>query len=300
METVGIIGCGLMGKGIVKNFVSSQYKVLVYDPDPNTVKWIHENGAFAVDSLKELSMEATIVISSLPTVGIIKESYLGNDGVFHFIKEGSIIIDMSTADANTAIQLAGEAKKRNLHFFDCPVSGGPDGARNGTLTIMAGGDKEKFDEILPILKVVGKEIFYLGENGSGQTAKLCHNMVVASMVVSLGEAFVVASKAGLAPKKLAEVLSKGAATRVLDVYGANILNGDYDNVLFSLNHMHKDVSLYSETASSLQVPSFIGSMVFQLFETAKATSKGQLDTSAVCQVIEELSSATIKEKSLIS
>jgi len=278
-----------MGKGITKNYVKAKYKVLVYDPDPKAIQWINENGAIAVSSLQELSSEATIVIASLPTVDIVKETFLGDNGVFNTIKKDSVIIDMSTTDANTALQVSEEAKERSLYYFDSPVSGGPDGAKNGTLTLMIGGDKNKFEEIKPILEVVGKDLYYLGKSGNGQIAKLCNNMIVSSMVLSLGEAFITAEKAGLSREKLAEVLATGSATKVFDVFGPNIINKDYDNVLFSLNHMHKDLSLYVDTAASLSSPSFLGGITYQLFEAAKATGKGTKDTTAAVELIESLS-----------
>jgi len=278
-----------MGKGITKNYVEANYKVLVYDPDPKVIQWINDNGAIAVNSLKELSSEATVVIASLPTVDIVKDTFLGEQGVFNTIQKDAVIIDMSTTDANTAIQLAEEAKARNLYYFDSPVSGGPAGAKNGTLTLMIGGDEKKFEEIKPVLEVVGKDLYYLGESGNGQIAKLCNNMIVSSMILALGEAFITAEKAGLSREKLAEVLATGSATKVFDVFGPNIINEEYDNVLFSLNHMHKDLSLYVETAASLSSPSFLGGITYQLFEAAKATGKGHKDTTAAVELIESLS-----------
>ncbi|MFC5590456.1 NAD(P)-dependent oxidoreductase [Sporosarcina soli] len=289
MTTIGIIGCGLMGKGITKCYVGEQYKVVVYDPDLATVEWIKQNGAIAAASLQELSSEASIVIASLPTVDIVNDSFLGENGVFNTIQEGAVIIDMSTTDADTAIQLANQAKRKNLYYFDSPVSGGPDGANNGTLTLMIGGDRDKFEEIKPILRVVGKDLHYLGESGNGQIAKLCNNMIVSSMILSLGEAFITAEKAGLSREKLSEVLSTGSATKVFEVFGQNIIQKEYENVLFSLNHMHKDLSLYMKTAASFASPSFLGSLSYQLFEAAKATGKGFKDTTSAIEVIESLS-----------
>ena len=154
---------------------------------------------------------------------------------------------------------------------------------------MIGGDKDKFEEIKPILKVVGKDLYCLGGSGNGQIAKLCNNMIVSSMVLSFGEAFITAEKAELSRDKLAEVLSTGSATKVFNVFGPNIINKDYENILFSLNHMHKDLALYMETASSLSTPAFLGGISYQLFEAAKATGKGPKDTTAVVEVIEGLS-----------
>lgn len=293
MKTVGIIGCGAMGKGIVKNFLKNGYKVYVYDLNEQALKRIAEKGAIIAHSPKEVAMNVNIVITSLPTPSIVKETFIGKNGIFTYLEKESIVIDMSTVDSETAEGLGQKAEEKNILFFDCPVSGGPSGANDGTLTIMVGGKRDSFPKLDPILKVVGEHIFYLGKNGAGQAAKLCHNMIVASTIVSLGEAFTVASRAGLELEQLAEVMRKGSATRILDVFGENILKGEYENVLFSLEHMLKDVSLYGETAKTMKVPSFIGSVVQGLFEIAKEKGKGKLDTSAVCEVIGELAGAEI-------
>ncbi|WP_325166658.1 NAD(P)-dependent oxidoreductase [Viridibacillus soli] len=290
---MGVIGCGAMGKGIVKNFVKAGYEVFVFDPNPQVIPWIKEIGAVFSGTLKDIAEAVDIMVSSLPTTDIVRQSYIGENGVFNSLKKGSIIIDMSTTDAETAIDLAKVAEELGLLFYDCPVSGGPAGADSGTLTIMVGGNIQEYEKVLPILEVVGEEVFYIGESGAGQITKLCHNMVVASTIVSLGEALIVAKKAGVEPEKVAEVFAKGTANRVLNVFGENILNNQYDNVLFSLNHMHKDIWLYTKTAISEEVPSFIGSTVFQLYESAKATGKGNLDATAVCQILEELASTAV-------
>lgn len=283
---IGIIGCGLMGKGIALNYIQNNDEVYIYDTNPDVKHWIKENGGIVVESLQHLAHEVEFIISSLPTVEAVRNVYLNE--LLNELKSGTIVVDMSTTDASTAIEIASILKERGVYFFDSPVSGGPDGARNGSLTLMIAGDQEKFDEITPILQVVGKDIFYLGKNGNGQIAKLCHNMVVASTVSSIGEAYTVASKAGLELGKLADILSKGSASRVLAVFGENILNKSYENVLFSLDHMHKDVSLYTKTASELQVPVLMGAQTYQLFEAAKSQGLGQKDTTAVCKFIESL------------
>jgi 3-hydroxyisobutyrate dehydrogenase len=283
---IGIIGCGLMGKGIAYNYIQNKDDVYIYDTNPQVKDWIQENGGIAVDSLQQLGEKVEFIISSLPTVEAVKDVYL--NALLNVLKPGSVIVDMSTTDAGTAIEIASIYNEKGMYFFDSPVSGGPNGARNGTLTLMVAGDQEKFNEILPILQVVGKDIIYLGKNGNGQIAKLCHNIVVASTIASIGEAYTVASKAGLDLEKLEEILSKGSASRVLAVFGDNILKKAYDNVLFSLDHMHKDVSLYTKTAAELQVPVLLGAQTYQLFEAAKSQGLGSKDTTAVCQFIEKL------------
>lgn len=284
MKTIGVIGCGLMGKGITLNLLKKAYTVYVYDPDPKTMEWIKENGANPVNDLLGLTEKVTVFISSLPTVAVVKETFMGQTGIFKNAQSGSVIIDMSTTDAESAIYLAGKAKEQNIYFYDCPVSGGPDGAEKGMLTLMVGGEETKYQKMLPLLKDIGKNIYYLGASGNGQIAKLCNNMIVAATIASFGEAFKVAEKAGVKRTALAEVLSTGSATRVFDVFGSKIVEENYEEVAFSLNHMHKDLSLYMETAAAFSSTSLIGEQTFKLFEEAKVKGKGHLDTTVVCDM----------------
>ncbi len=289
MKQIGLIGCGVMGKGIAKNLLAKGYTVHVYDSNPDLLEWCNGIGAIFCSSPREVGNESEVVITSLPGPEIVKDVLLGDNGVLHSLRPNSYILDMSTIDPVTTQELSYHAKEKEIHFFDCPVSGGPAGAHDGTLTIMVGGDELHLPPVQPVLEAMGKDFFYLGKSGSGQIAKLCHNMLVAAITTGLGEAFTVAAKAGVAPDKLAQVIDSGSASnRVLSVFGQNMLNGTFEEVKFSLNHMHKDISLYTKTSSAYGVPSFVGSLVCQLYETAKANGKGHLDSSAVYQTIQQL------------
>jgi 3-hydroxyisobutyrate dehydrogenase len=294
MEIVGFVGIGAMGKGMIANLLEKGYRVHAFDTHPASLQWAVERGAVAEASPAEIGRSANIIFTSLPGPSTVKEVLLGPDGILHTLQPGSFLFDTSTIDPGTARLLYQAAKEQGSSFFDCPVSGGPAGAETGTLTIMVGGDEQQFSTILPYLQAIGKEILYMGESGTGQTAKLCHNAVVATITAVLGEVFAVGAKAGVSARKLAEVIDKGSAhNRVLSIFGPNMLNGSYDNVKFSLAHMHKDLHLYVNTANACDSPVFIGSTIFQLYETAKALGKGGLDSSAVCQVIETITNCDI-------
>lgn len=281
---IGLIGCGAMGKGIAKNLVKSGYTVYAYDRDPHVLEKCVEVGVHPAESPFEIGRKVDGVITSLPGPAIVKEVMIGEGGVFAALKPGSFVLDMSTIDPMTVKDLFHEAKRKEIAFFDCPLSGGPVGADQGTLTIMVGGNQEELVNIQPVLESVGKDIFYLGESGSGQIAKLCHNMLVATITTGLGEALAVGEKAGVSRRQLAEVIQSGSAqNRVLSVFGENILKNTYENVLFSLQHMSKDIHLYMETASNYEVNSPIGEIVSGIYQKAMDQGKGMLDSSAVCQ-----------------
>lgn len=284
MKNIGLIGCGAMGKGITKNLVKNGYHVLAYDPDQQALDVCNDIGAHPQASPFEVGKQADVVITSLPAPQIVKDVLLGDHGIFAALKPGSFVLDMSTIDPKTAQHVYQFAKDRSIHFFDCPLSGGPAGADSGTLTIMVGGDEAYLNDILPILHSVGKDIFLLGSSGAGQVAKLCHNMLVATITAALGEAFAVGEKAGVTRKQLAEVIQSGSAhNRVLSVFGENIVKDSYEHVLFSLQHMNKDIHLYAETAQFFAQSSPIGMLVSDIYERAMSEGKGQLDSSAVCQ-----------------
>ncbi|GEB32403.1 MULTISPECIES: NAD(P)-dependent oxidoreductase [Brevibacillus] len=292
--TIGVIGIGAMGKGMIGSLLQKGYQVYAYDPSPAAKEWAAEKGAVVVDSVQAIGSVAKVVFASLPGPSVVEEVVLGQAGLFAELRPGSFVFDTSTIDPATAKRLNQAGLERGISYFDCPVSGGPAGSAAGTLTIMVGGDESKLPEIMPYLQGIGKEIFYLGESGSGQVAKLCHNSVVAVITAALGEAFSVGAKAGVDPHKLAAVIEKGSAhNRVLSVFGPNILYGTYENAIFSLDHMHKDLQLYAAAAREQHVPVLVGGTVAQMYEAAKAQGKGSWDSSAVCTVTEELAGTTI-------
>ncbi|MGN7299742.1 NAD(P)-dependent oxidoreductase [Ferdinandcohnia sp. SAFN-114] len=290
MTAVGIIGCGLMGSGIAKNLLKKQFKVHVFDINEAAVKSLVDHGAIASATPTDMASEIDFLIMSLTSPDIIKDTLLHEqNGVLFKMKKGSYILDMSTNDVQLTRKIHNTAEENGVQFYDCPLSGGPEGAANGTLTIMVGGSKDHFPTILPILKAVGKHIEYVGKSGAGQTVKLCHNMVVAGVITLLSEAFITGERAGVTKEKLAGILQKGSGqTRAMDVFGVNILDESFDNVKFSLANMTKDIHLYRQLAENSQISTFVSDITHQLFHLGKNKGKGQQDSSAVYTVLKEM------------
>ncbi|MEK5442713.1 NAD(P)-dependent oxidoreductase [Fredinandcohnia sp. FSL W7-1320] len=290
MTAVGIIGCGLMGSGIAKNLLKKQFKVHVFDINEAAVKSLVDHGAIASATPTDMASEIDFLIMSLTSPDIIKDTLLHEqNGVLFKMKKGSYILDMSTNDVQLTRKIHNTAEENGIQFYDCPLSGGPEGAANGTLTIMVGGSKDHFPTILPILKAVGKHIEYVGKSGAGQTVKLCHNMVVAGVITLLSEAFITGERAGVTKEKLAGILQKGSGqTRAMDVFGVNILDESFNNVKFSLANMTKDIHLYRQLAENSQISTFVSDITHQLFHLGKNKGKGQQDSSAVYTVLKEM------------
>jgi 3-hydroxyisobutyrate dehydrogenase-like beta-hydroxyacid dehydrogenase len=281
---IRMIGCGAMGAGMVKNLLKAGHEVATFDPDPKKELQMKELGATPVSSPAAGIAGTEAVLLSLPTSSLVRETA---EGILPHLSEGAYILDMSTTDVELTKQLAQLAKEKGVHYLDCPVSNGPAGANDGTLTIMAGGDEKAFNAMLPVLSAIGKEIRYIGPSGSGQVVKLCNNMMVAGITSLLSETLLTGAKNGVDPKKIAELMAIGSAqTKVLSVFGPNLLYDTHEDVKFLLSHMAKDIHLYMDMTKRAESPALFGSLVEQLYETAKRRGMGHLDTSAVGTIVE--------------
>ncbi|MHA6261494.1 NAD(P)-dependent oxidoreductase [Sporosarcina sp. CAU 1771] len=289
MKKIGVVGCGLMGYGIATNLIRKGYEVTVYDTNPEAVARVVNEGAAGVKSVRELAKWSEVLILSLPSTTLVEHVLLSKkEGAFDNLKRGSVVLDMSTNDVARTRSLAEAARESGVEYFDCPVSGGPDGARLGTLTIMVGGSKETFPGISPVLQAMGQHIEYIGESGAGQIVKLCNNMVVGGIISLLGEALLTGEKAGISKEKLAELFQKGSGqTKVMDVFGPNIIHGTFDDVKFSLANMLKDLDLYRSLAEDEGVPTTISVSALQLFTDASDKGADQRDATAVAEVLGE-------------
>lgn len=283
-----------MGRGIVKNLLESGYTVFVYDIDKQAVERLVIKGAISSNNVISLAKEVDVMILSLPSPALIKKLMLDEvqgQGAFHVMKKGSYIVDMSTNDVGITEELHDSALTFDLEFLDSPVSGGPLGAESGTLTIMVGGNERAYNDVLPVLNAVGNQIKYVGGSGAGQTVKLCHNMVVGGIIALISEALLTGEKAGISKRKVASILQKGSAqTKVMDVFGSNILEDTFEDVKFSLDNMSKDIHLYRNLAENNEVPTFASQSVNQLYQIARNKGKGKLDSTAIYELFSEVRS----------
>lgn len=288
---IRMIGCGAMGAGMVKNLLKNGFEVMTFDPDPAKQDQMMKLGAKPVSLPAMDASSVDVVLLSLPTSLLVEETLMT---LLPHLKKGAFVLDMSTTDVGVTKRLSDLAQEAGVYYLDCPVSNGPAGANDGTLTIMVGGEEHAFQSVLPVLQSIGKEIRYIGSSGSGQVVKLCNNMMVAGIMVLLSETLLTGAKNGVDPNKIAELMSIGSAqNKVLSVFGPNLLNDTHDDVKFFLGHMTKDINLYSAMSREVHSPALLSSIVEQLYEVAKAQGKGNLDTSAVGQVVEWMGNTKI-------
>jgi 2-hydroxy-3-oxopropionate reductase len=285
---IGFIGIGIMGYHMSRNLIEAGYQVMAYDLFEEALKRIIEIGAEKGKSCKEIAASCDVVITMLPDSPDVKEVALGPNGISEGARSGLIYIDMSTISPSTSIDVANELKEKGVRCLDAPVSGGEVGAQKATLSIMVGGQQDLFNEVQPIFEVLGKTITLCGSHGSGQIVKACNQIQVALNFVGMAEALVLGAKAGVDPAIIIKVLSAGyAQTRVMDVRGPLIVNGNFAPGFKSKFH-YKDLNIIMDTARKLQVPLPTTAVAHELFSSLLASGGGELDHSAIIQVIEAM------------
>jgi 2-hydroxy-3-oxopropionate reductase len=286
-ETIGFIGLGIMGGPMAANLLRAGYPLVVHNRTRAKAQALVSDGAEAAGSPREVASRTDVLITMLPDSPDVEQVYLGEEGVIAGAREGQLLIDMSSIAPAVARSVAEAAREAGADALDAPVSGGDVGAREGTLSIMVGGSDDAFKRARPLFDVLGKTVVHLGEAGAGQTAKACNQILVALTIEAVSEALVLASKAGVDPERLIEVLSGGlAANKVMEVRRRNFLEHDFTPG-FKLELHHKDLGIALRTARELGVYVPATAIVDQMLAALKAAGDGGLDHSALLKVIEE-------------
>ncbi len=295
---IGFIGLGIMGKHMSSHLIDAGYEVSVYDINPRAVEDLSAKGATICKNCSETAANADVVISMVPDSPDVEKVVLGEKGILESARKGLIYLDMSTIAPGTAVKVSEVLTEKGVRCLDAPVSGGETGAKNATLSIMVGGPKDLFDEMMPIFETMGKTITLCGPNGAGQTVKACNQIQVALNFIGMAEAFVLGAKAGVDPAIILKVLSGGyAQTRVMDVRGPKIIKGEFEPGFKSKFH-YKDLNIIMDTAKSLNVPLPATAVAHELFSALLASGRGDLDHSAVINIIEDLAKVEARTKGI--
>ncbi|WP_230129356.1 NAD(P)-dependent oxidoreductase [Bacillus sp. CECT 9360] len=249
--TIGFIGTGVMGKSMAGHLLQAGYKLIVYTRTKEKAKELLENGAEWADSPKKMAMLANVIISIVGYPHDVEEIYLGDDGIIKNGRENTYLIDMTTSTPELASKIFSEAKKKDMHAIDAPVSGGDIGAKEARLAIMAGGDEADFEAVKPLFKIIGTNIIYQGPTGSGQHTKMCNQIAIASNMIGVSEAVVYAKKAGLNPEKVLQSISSGAAgSWSLSNLAPKMIEGDFEPG-FYIKHFIKDMNIALQEAEKM-------------------------------------------------
>lgn len=250
---IGFIGTGVMGTGIVNNMLKHNREVTVYNRTKAHAQEVIDNGAKWIDSPAELAKNSDVIFTMVGFPKDVEEVYFGKDGIFQTAHEGQYLIDMTTSKPILAKKIAAEGAKKNIHVLDTPVSGGDIGAKNGTLTVFVGGNKEDLDQLQDIFADFSSQVNYFGDNGSGQNAKMANQIMVAGTMTGMTEMLVYAKAANLDLDQICQTLQSGAAENFsLGSYGPRILKEDYTPGFFA-KHFLKDLKIALEQAKEMKL-----------------------------------------------
>ncbi len=248
---VGFIGLGVMGQSMAGHILKAGYPLHVHTRTRNKAEALIEKGAVWEDRVADLSEKCRVIITMVGFPLDVEAVYFGDDGIFEHAASGSIVADMTTSSPKLAVRLYEAGRKKGINVLDAPVSGGDLGARNASLSIMAGGDEHVFETVLPLFHIMGKNIVYQGKAGSGQHTKMANQTAIAAGMVAVCEALSYAKKAGLDPEKVLKSIGQGAAgSWSLNNLGPRMIKGDMEPG-FYIKHFIKDMKIASQSSAEL-------------------------------------------------
>jgi 3-hydroxyisobutyrate dehydrogenase len=292
MAKVGFIGLGNMGLPMAENLIKLGHTVRGFDVDGDASARLAARGGTKAESIAEACNDAEVVITMLPAGAQVRDVYLGEDGVLAMAAPGTLLIDSSTIDVETARDVAQEAQARGLAMIDAPVSGGVAGAQAATLTFMAGGTDDAFERARPLLEAMGNTIVHAGGPGNGQAAKICNNMILGASMIVVAEAFLLAEKLGLDAQKLFDISSKSSGqcwsmTSYCPVPGLvpnSPANRDY-KAGFTAAMMLKDLKLAQAAARATRATTPLGAGAAAVYERFVAEDDGSVDFSGIIRYL---------------
>lgn len=287
MKKVGFIGVGIMGKSMVRNLMKHGFQVTIYARSREKAEDLLEEGAVWADSIGKCAKGQDVVITIVGFPADVEEVYFSEGGILANASQGSYLIDMTTTSPRLSKQIERAAKAKGLKALDAPVTGGDVGARAGTLTVLAGGDREDFEACLPVFQALGRDINYMGKSGSGQHAKMANQIAIAGALSGVCEAISYAKSTGLDPEAVIKAIGTGAAgSRQLDIYGPRILEGDMEPGFF-VKHFVKDMRIAREEAEKAGVELGVLNYVLSMYEEIEKDGKGDLGNQCLIQYYEK-------------
>lgn len=288
VQRLGFVGLGNMGAPMCLRLIQRGYQLTVFDVDGERMTPLVEAGAQAAESLAALGAACDIALLSLPTSNIIEAVALGEGGLASAMRKGSVLIDLSSAQPSSTRRIATALASRGVAMLDAPVSGGVPRARDGSLTVMVGGDYAIFQRCRPILEALSTAQFHVGSVGSGDMVKALNNLLSATTLASAAEVVLLAERAGLDPAQFIEVVntSSGRSNSTEVKFPRYILPRTFADG-FGLALMNKDVQIALQAAAELDVPLPIGSIVAQIWREAADAGFIQRDHTAIYAYLEE-------------
>jgi 3-hydroxyisobutyrate dehydrogenase len=293
--SVGFIGVGNMGNPMAGNVLKAGFPLTVFDKNSRAMDNLVQAGARAASSVADVAARAEIVMTCLPMSPDVESLYLDAGGLIDLARPDTILIDLSSVLPSTPRKLEPAARARGLHFLEAPVSGGTAGARAATLAVMVGGDPQILERARPVLRAIGPNIFSVGPVGAGNTVKAINNMMACVNSLAMMEGVVLGVKAGLDPMVVYEVVkASSGGSKALERIPAALVPRKFDPG-FKVQLMNKDLDTFNSIARELHVPVSFANVAQRYQQAALAAGLGELDTSAVVQIIERLAAIQISQ-----
>jgi 2-hydroxy-3-oxopropionate reductase len=291
---VGFIGLGIMGKPMARNLIKAGHDLVVHDVAPQAVADLAASGAVQGASARDVAARSEVTITMVPDGPEVEAAILGPSGALEGAARGSILVDMSSISPLVAQKVGAACEARGVGFLDAPVSGGEPKAVDGTLAIMVGGRQETFDRVLPLFQAMGSSATLTGPVGAGNVTKLANQIMVAVNIAGMGEALVLATKAGLDPEVVFNAVKGGLA-------GSTVLNAKAPMVIsrnfkpgFRIRLHQKDLRNALLAAEAMKVPLPFTSLVQQVLEALMNAGRGDLDHSAIATFIEDMAKTEVR------
>lgn len=288
MDKIGFIGLGIMGRGMVANLQNAGHDLVVWNRTAERMEPFVANGAISADSPHSLAEQCDIIMICVSDTADVQAVLHGDDGILAGLSEGNLVIDHSTISPSATIEMAQAVNEIGAHWLDAPISGGSEGAKQGTLSIMIGGDKTQVERAMPFLQAMGKTITHVGGQGDGQKVKLVNQILVVVTQLAVSEALLYAQAGSLdLEKTLAAVTGGAAGSWMLSNRGPQMVQRDW-RPGFTIDLQQKDLRLVLESADNLGVPVLGTAQVFQLYRTLQQQGLGGDGNHALVKALEQM------------
>ncbi len=287
--TVGFIGLGIMGKAMARNILKAGFKLNVFNRTPEKAAELVDEGAVLEKSPAAVAAASEIVFICVPDTPDVEKVLFGPDGIVEGAKPGLAVIDCSTISATATIDFAARLKEHGIDMIDSPVSGGPQGAINGTLSCMIGGDEAVLERCMPAFEAIGKTFVHIGPTGAGQITKSCNQLVICATMMGMSEAVALCKKQGIDPEKMRQALIGGAARSFVMENHCKRLVDETLNPGFRAALMLKDMKLAMTVGRDAGVFMPSTTLATQMLTALCETERAGLDSAAVGLVFQELS-----------
>lgn len=298
ITNIGFIGLGQMGRWMSLNLLKAGFHVTVYHYKPEKARLLTDEGAASAGSPAELATTADAVFLSLPNTEVVENVIFGPSGIVEGARPGMIVVDLGTTSYTGTLRIARQLDRYGVRFADAPVSGMEARAREGTLTIVVGSEGALFEQLRPILEVIGSTIVHMGPVGSGQLAKLINQLLFNTTMASIAEILPLAVKLGLEPRKVLEVATTGTGRSFgLEFFGPRIIEGRFDQG-YPIGQAYKDMISAAEICAQQRIPLPMVQAATTTFQMALLEGYGDEDKGALIKVFERLLGVRFRDRGI--